>query len=290
MKKYSEIALTGSALFWGVSGVLTQVALKDMSPMMLISSRFLIAALLGVLVFRSHLKKINLQTVKDAFVLSLLLLIIYISSTVGLKYTSASNAGFIIGSSVILVPIINMVFFGKKLKRKELASSMLCLIGLGLVTLKGATGLNIGDFYCFIDALAYSLFIIFSSKLKNADIKALSSLQYLFVFMMTAVYVILFEKIDLSISLPSVTAIILLGSACTFLAFLFQIAAQRHLSAERTSRILALIPIFTLVFDYLYFGVLMPIPALVGGLLIVLATVVIDMDFKKNRIKSQTSS
>jgi drug/metabolite transporter (DMT)-like permease len=106
---------------------------------MLIGYRFLIAGLLGLLVFKMNPFKISKEIYKHSLVLSSLLMVIYVSSTYGLKYTSASNAGFIIGSSVILVPINNGLIYKEKLSRNENISSLICFIGLALVTLKGTT-------------------------------------------------------------------------------------------------------------------------------------------------------
>lgn len=106
-KKYSEIGLLFCALSWGASGVLTQLALIDLTPMGLTFLRFFIASMIGLLAFRNQFFSASKNIYKHALVLAGLLVIIYISSTYGLKYTSASNAGFIIGSSVILVPIMS---------------------------------------------------------------------------------------------------------------------------------------------------------------------------------------
>ncbi len=285
MKKLAEVGLLSSALFWGMSGILTQVVLKDMTPMALIAYRFLIASILAILLFRFKLSKIKKSTYKHAGILSLLLMVIYISSTYGLKYTSASNAGFIIGSSVILVPIINTLFFKSKGTTKELLSSIICLVGLALVTLKGTTGLNKGDMYCFIDAVAYSLFIIYSSKLpKEVDIKVMSALQYTFVAVMTFVYLAIFEKVSVQLSFESLLALLILGILCTFFAFLIQVMSQRHTSAGRASRILSMIPIFTVIFDYFYFGILLTPMAMLGGLLVISATLIIDTSYSKKSI------
>jgi len=284
MKRYAPLALTMAALFWGVSGVLTQIALNDVTPMTLIGYRFIVAGLIALLVFRVKLKDLNKNVIRASFMMSILLMVIYISSTYGLKYTSASNAGFIIGSSVILVPFINGLIFKHKYKRKEIISTILCFIGLGLVTLKGTTGINIGDLYCFIDALAYSVYIIYGSKLsKDINIKVLSSLQYIMVTIMTFIYLFAFESPFVEVTVKGFSAILVLGLVCTFMAFYLQLESQVYLGAGRSSRILALIPIFTIIFDFIYFGTILTLPAMIGGGLVVFSTIFIDFKSKRNR-------
>lgn len=273
MKKqtFSEIGLLICALLWGASGVLTQVALTEMSPMALIFYRFLISGVLGVVAFRLLPSKISPLLLKHSLNLSLLMMVIYISSTYGLQYTSASNAGFIIGSAVVLVPLFNWLFYKQRLSFKDTASAMLCLLGLGLVTLKGAKPLNLGDFFCFIDAMAYALYILYNSKLPlSTDVKALSTLQYVMVSVMTALWLWQFESFPYQFTMTTLAATLILGVGCTFLAFLIQMVAQRYTTAERTGRLLTLIPIFTVLFDWLWFNVFLTPSAAIGGGIIVL--------------------
>lgn len=276
-KKLAEVGLLFSALFWGASGVLTQVVLLDISPMMLIFIRFLIAAILGVALFKINPFKISKELYKHGFNLSLLLMVIYISSTYGLAFTSASNAGFIIGSAVILVPIINRMFFKGSVSKSDIVSSIICLIGLGLVTLNGANKINKGDLFCFIDAIAYSLYIIYNSRLsKKINIKTLSTVQYVFVTIFTLGYCLILEVFPKIISGRAILSLIVLGVFCTFFAFLIQITSQRYTTAEKTGRILTFIPIFTVMFDLLFFNAILTVPAAIGGLLIILSTLSID--------------
>lgn len=279
---FSEIGLLTCALFWGASGVLTQIVLGEMSPMALIFFRFAISGILGLIVFRFNPFRLSKETHRHGLVLSLLLMVMYISSTYGLKYTSASNAGFIIGSSVILVPLFNRILFRVELGIKDYLSAALCLIGLGLVTLRGAQPLNIGDIFCFIDAIAYALYIIYNSRLpKQLNVKILSTVQYTYVSIWSLFYLFFFEHVPLKISLNGLFAIIILGVLCTFLAFLIQVAAQRHTSAERTGRIMTLIPIFTVFLDFFVYGKVMSVEALFGGGLIVFTVMFMDLVMKK---------
>jgi len=283
----AESLLLFSAFAWGISGILTQVSLTTLTPMAIIFIRFIIAATLGVFFFKINPFGIKKSYYFHSLNLSLLLTIIYISSTYGLKYTTASNAGFIIGSAVVLVPLFNRFFFKETITLKTYFVSFICFIGLALVTLKGKTQLNIGDFYCFIDAIAYAFYIIYNSRLsKTIDSKKLISLQYVFVSLFIFIYLIVFESLSFTFTTGSLVSIVILGSICTFLAFLFQLKAQQSLSAERSSQILTLMPVFTLAFDYFAFNTTLTYAAALGGFLIVASTLLIKDDEKIILIES----
>lgn len=269
MKKENSLLII-AAFFWGTSGLLTQIALNYNTTMMLVSVRFLIAAFMGLVLFKVKWDKAHL---KSGFILSILLIGIYVSSTYGLKYTSASNAGFIIGSNVVLVPIINKLFFKGKVKSKDYFKSFIVLLGLSLVTLKGAKPFNIGDVYCFIDAIIYSLYIIYGSRLsKDIDTKSLITIQYAFVALFTTIYVASFESLTINLEASNILSLFALGLFCTFLAFYFQLKAQKEITSEKASQLLALMPIFTIGLDVLFVGLVPSVYALIGGSMIILAT------------------
>lgn len=276
MKKQNiaELGLLSCALFWGMSGLLTQVAIGQVTPFNLTFFRFIIAGTVSVIIFRVNPLKMDRNTLTHAFTLSILLFIIYISSTYGLKYTTASNASFIIGSTVFLVPMLNFIVFKVSISKKEGFCIITSFIGLGLVTLKGSKALNIGDFLCLIDAFAYSSYMIYNSRLKNdSDPLKIGSIQFLFVALFSFIYVLIFEGLTIPSSFPVISSIIALGILCTFAAFIIQNIAQRHTSATRTSTIFTLMPVFTVIFDYIFTDIQFSNLALLGGSMIILSTI-----------------
>jgi drug/metabolite transporter (DMT)-like permease len=283
--KIAESKLIISALSWGASGVLTQVVLKDTSVMALIALRFVIAGILGFVLLKKPIK-LERKILLNSVFLSLILFIMYITSTSGLNYTSASNAGFIIGSSVVLVPIINYYWHGVKLKTNDALAAVFCLLGVALVTLKGTQALNIGDFYCFLSAISYSVFIIFNSKLdKSNDVNLMSALQNSGVGILALSLVMIQQQIPTTISLQSIFALFVLGVVCTYLAFKFQSQAQQHITADRAGRLLTFIPVFTVVFDKLIFNKNLSVEAAIGGCIIILTTLFMDNDFILRKLK-----
>ncbi len=279
----AQFGLMLSALFWGISGILTQIALEEVSTMTLIFFRFLISTILAITLFKTY--RFEKSYLKHGIVLASLLMVIYLSSNAGLKHTSASNAGFIIGSNVILVPFINRLFFKSPIAKKVYIKAFICFIGLALITLKGAKPLNIGDFYCFIDAIAYSLYIIYNSRMdKNLDTKKLISIQYGLVTFFSFFYIISFDGLSLQMSIKGALSVVILSVLCTFLAYYLQLQSQQYISAEKSSQILSLIPIFTVLFDMIIIGTILTPAALIGGLLVL--SVSVELPRKKFILKT----
>ncbi len=282
----AEFGLLACALFWGMSGLLTQVAVKSLTPFHLTFFRFLLASIVSVLVFKVNPFKMEKDTVLHSFKLSLLLFIMYISSTYGLKYTTASNASFIIGSTVFLVPTLNYLIFKVNVSKKEALCVLASFVGLALITLKGSNALNKGDLLCLVDAFAYSFYIIYNSRLKESDDPLkIGSLQFIFVGLLSLIYILIFEDIYVTLTSSVVLAVIALGLLCTFAAFMIQNIAQRHTSATRASTLLTLMPVFTVIFDYMFTDVKLSIYAIIGGLLIISSTIYIGASNKNEDLE-----
>jgi drug/metabolite transporter (DMT)-like permease len=75
----------------------------------------------------------------------------YCFQTAGLQYTTATNSGFITGSSVVLVPLLLGIFWGRALTKRIYAGAMAALIGLYFLTVpvEGVRYLNRGDVLTF---------------------------------------------------------------------------------------------------------------------------------------------
>lgn len=274
--RLASLGLLTSAFFWDISGILTQIALKGATTMQLIAIRFTIAMLLALIFLKPNLKSLTKEIFFQGLGLSALLMIMYVSSTLGLKHTSASNAGFIVGATVVFVPVVNHFVFGHKRPLKDFLSALICLMGLALITLTGPTPLNKGDLFCLFNTLAYTFYILYSGKIKDETIGLMGFLQYGFVAVYATLYVVLYEQAPLVVQWDSLSALIVLGVFCTFAAFQIQLWAQQYLKAEKVGRLLTFIPIFSVAVDYIVLGTRLTPSAIFGGVLIILATLMME--------------
>src|SRR5690349_4455280 len=107
----ADLGLFYCAAIWGSTFFLVKDALGAVDPVALVAYRFLLsAALLLPWVLRRADKLVLL---KESALLAALLGTLYVTQTVGLRYTSAANSGFITGLFVIFVPLFLLLFFNK---------------------------------------------------------------------------------------------------------------------------------------------------------------------------------
>ena len=267
-KLWSDIGLFYCAAIWGSTFIVTKGALDSVDPVVMVGIRFIIsAALLLPWVLKRRDKTLHMR---EGFYLSLFLATLYITQTVGLVYTSASNSGFITGLFIIFIPVFMYLFRRQKPTRLQGASAALAIAGMWLLT-GGVSGFNVGDALTLVAAAAYSAHLIFTDKYVKAEADPVLLVFHQF-WMVAAVSFALALLRGSSLAVAGVNAwgvIIFLAVFPTLTAFFIQMLAQRHSEPFKVGIIFTLEPVFAALFAWTWGGEeFVPVKA-AGGLLIV---------------------
>ena len=111
MKNYKgETALLIATLIWGATFTIIKYALQDASPLVFISIRFTLAALILTPFLFKEIKNIDRQVLFGGVFLGLLYFLGFSTQTIGLNYTTATKSGFITGSFILFTPIFQIIF------------------------------------------------------------------------------------------------------------------------------------------------------------------------------------
>ncbi|MFX3616975.1 MAG: DMT family transporter [Sporolactobacillus sp.] len=253
----ADCGLLGITLVWGSTFIIVQNTLAMLPPLTFNAWRFLIAAVfLAIWQGFTRSKKVSQNRRNSAgltrigVILGIFLFIGYIFQTIGLLYTSAANAAFITGLSVVLVPIFSALLLRKTPPFFAIAGIMLAALGLFLLTTKGSFSLNRGDFIVLFCAIAFALQIVFTEKVTNR----FSSLS-LTITQLTTVAVLSFlfgawregqKMIDWNVLFqPKIIAVLLfMAIVATAAAFLLQTILQKETSATHVGLIYIMEPVF----------------------------------------------
>ena len=112
-----EYALLFTTVIWGGTFAIIKSALGSISPMMFLSFRFSIAAIIFLPFVFGRLRKLDAESIKGGVILGLLYFGGFAAQTLGLNYTSATKSAFITGTFVIFTPIFQIII-EKKLPGK----------------------------------------------------------------------------------------------------------------------------------------------------------------------------
>lgn len=267
-KLWSDIGLFYCAAIWGSTFIVTKGALDAVDPVVMVGIRFLISgALLLPWVLR---RRDRTRHMREGFLLSLLLAALYLTQTVGLVYTSASNSGFITGLFIIFIPVFMFLFRREKPARLQVVSALLAIAGLWLLT-GGVSGFNLGDALTLAAAAAYSAHLIMTDKYVKADADAVLLVFHQF-WMVSAISFGLALLRGSSLAVANVNGwgvILFLAVFPTLTAFFIQMLAQRHSEPFKVGLIFTLEPLFAAVFAWTWGGEEFVPASAAGGLLIV---------------------
>ncbi len=282
-KLWSDIGLFYCAAIWGSTFIVTKGALDAVDPVVMVGIRFLISA---ALLLPWVLKRLDrTRHMREGFLLSLLLAALYLTQTVGLVYTSASNSGFITGLFIIFIPVFMFLFRRERPARLQVVSALLAIAGLWLLT-GGVSGFNTGDALTLAAAAAYSAHLIVTDKYVKGDADTVLLAFHQF-WMVSAVSFAIALLRGSSLAVASVNGwgvIIFLAVFPTLTAFFIQMLAQRHSEPFKVGIIFTLEPVFAAIFAWTWGGEeFVPVKA-AGGLLIVsgmLLGELAKLDFRK---------
>ena len=287
MKQYKDLfaqaGLLYSAAIWGSTFFLVKNALNHISPLALIAYRFLIAAFL-MFVFLKVKKKKLFRDAGKGLILGIILWVVYFPQTLGLKFTTASNSGFITGLFILFVPIVGWLLFKRIPELNKIFSVVLALTGLWILT-GGPGKINYGDTLTLITAVAYAFHILYVGKYmaSGSDPYILTFQQFLFVGLFSLAGS-LFSEGGLTWSSDSVWWIIVfLAVFPTMSAFLIQMVSQRFTSPLRVAIIFSMEPVFAAIFAWTIGGERFALHRGIGGLIIVAAILVSELPTSKKK-------
>ncbi|GAB6181968.1 DMT family transporter [Desulfotomaculum defluvii] len=274
----ADLALLGVTFIWGVTFVVVQDALSGIGPYYFIGIRFALAfAFLG-LIYRKRFQNITAETVKAGSIIGVFLFAGYALQTIGLKYTTASNAGFITGLAVVLVPLFTALISKKLPNLAVILGITSATLGLGLLSLGSNLNINLGDILVFFCAICYAAHIILVGKYApQHDPVLLAILQVGVVAAISLVCGALWETMPTEFTRPVWTGLLITAIPATALAFLIQNSVQRFTSATHTAIIFIMEPVFAAATGWLWAGEVLSFPQWIGCLLILAGMLIAEL-------------
>lgn len=277
---FADIALLSVVVVWGYTFVAIKNALDDITPFNFIFIRFIISFTLLIALFARRLKGINMRTVMAGAVIGSFLYLAYLFQTIGLQYTTASNAGFITGFSVVLVPLFSALILKKKPSLESVAGVALAVTGLGLLSYNGMNSINRGDVLVFFCALAVAGHILTTGYYAGRhDTILLTITQIGTVAVLSCIPVFTNGRVAIPSGGTVWSALLVCSLFATVGAYLIQTAMQRFTSPTHTALIFSGEPVFAGIFGYFLLGEVLGPVAVAGCFLILAGMVMSEMKF-----------
>ena len=249
-RKYN-IYMVIATIFFGMTYVLTKICLNYSTEFHIISFRFLIAFIVSLIFLHKKIFPIKRKEFLYSLLLGTLLFLVFIAMTVGVKYSTATNASFLISLSVIFIPFFSWIFNKEKPKKSIFVILIIAVIGIMLLTLDKNLEFHIGDILCLICSLLFSFHVLITERfVKNNNPITLGVLQFGGVALLSFLVQYPIEKFTLPKNEKFWISLMILSVFCTALAYIIQTVSQKKLSSTLIGLILSLEPIFSGIFGY----------------------------------------
>ncbi|MGK0499405.1 MAG: drug/metabolite transporter (DMT)-like permease [Oceanicoccus sp.] len=271
---------------WGIEFSLIHNALDFMGPTTFNTVRFGVS--IAVLQFYfsvtkfSFIDNLNKETIHHGVVLGLFLSFGFSTQSIGMQYTTASNAGFITGLNVLLVPIITLLWLKQPQRWYVWLGVAMALVGTLLLT-GGISGFGLGETWVLGCAFGFAAHIVYTGVYaKQVNPLALTQVQLITVTLFSLLAAAIFEQESLlnaptvmfgnGLSEEAITIwlAIIIGSVLgTCLAFVAQTIGQQTLESWRVALIYATEPLFAALGGFLLLGEILGIYAWIGAAFII---------------------
>jgi drug/metabolite transporter (DMT)-like permease len=284
----ADLMLLVVTVFWGASYILTKLALEVLQPFNLTALRLIIAFILSAAVFYKRILKADIRTIKYSLVLAVILVCMFISMSFGLKYTTASNAGFLISLAVIIIPILSYMFLKQKIEKKVVIGVCIAPIGIALLTLNSQFSISGGDLLCILCALFSAIHVVCMGVFtQKVDSVVLGILQLGFAGIFCIVFSLFTETVRLPSTPVSWGATLALSILCTAVGYIVQATAQQYTSPTHTGLILSLEPVFSAILGFAFLSEVLSPRGYTGAVILMLSVLIAELNFKKKDIKTE---
>lgn len=253
----SLLLLLLTTLIWGTTFPLLKDVVGTLSPASLVSSRFLIAALLMLPFCR--FRQLNRRLLRHGSLLGLVAFLSCLTQVVGLETVSANRAAFITSLNVVIVPLLSWLL-GRGVTLKIFAAAGLAFAGIAVMSWE-AGALTWGDLWVLGCAVSYAVYILLTEAVASQHPPLqLTAVQLVTIALLGLLWAGLTggslagESQSGGSQLAAVAAhwgtILYLGVVATAVTTLTQVVAQRHLSATEAAIIYTLEPVFAVLFSF----------------------------------------
>lgn len=279
MKRYKgEIILLLTSIMWGGGFIATEFSLGSMTPLQVMTIRFLIATIILCSVFFNQLKQISKSTLKKGTLAGFFLFVGFVFQTVGLKYTTVSNNAFLSAIAVIFVPIIG-IFLGRKIDRYGIIGTILTVIGIAFLTINGSlTSINIGDVLTILGAMFYAIQILLVDMFaKEEDVTVFTIVQITMCFLFSLITMLIRGDLFFNITFNSGGGVIYLAVFSTAIGLFLQVLGQKSTTETRAAIIMSTESVFGTIFAIILLSQALTIKVIIGCIIIFIAIIISEV-------------
>ena len=265
-KRYGKLALFLTAMLWGTTFAIGKIATEAFSASFIIALRFTVASLALLVVVCPLRNLLNRQYWIDGIWMGITLFLSYILQVAGLAMdTSPGKSAFLCTTYCVMVPFMYWFATKKRPEMLHIVCVFLCLLGIGILSLKGGFGMSAGDVLTVLSGVPCAVNIVTSAIVcQNKNPLLLTTIELGAVAALAWVCVIFTDTFPREFPLNTVGGIVYLGLVATALCLFLQSYGLKYAEASIGGMLLSLESVFGVIFSIIIYHEKVTFRMLVG--------------------------
>ncbi|MBQ4092069.1 MAG: EamA family transporter [Firmicutes bacterium] len=269
-----DLLMASAVVAWGFSYIFMKWGLGSCTPFQIIFLRFGIAFPFLLLIFNKKVIPTKAE-LKFSIFLAVAVFALSVGYNYGLLTTDASTAGFLAGTTVAMIPIINGILKRKMPEKKVMLCAVLALIGIALMSITSELQISIGALFCIGGAVAYAVQVIITNRaLEKCRAMTIAVWQLGFTSLFALIAMLFFGQMAITLTPMGWVGVLGLAFVSSAYGYIAQTIAQKTVTPERVGFLYSLEPVSCAVLAFIFFGEIMSLQELGGAILIMISILI----------------
>ena len=282
-----------TAMIWGTAFVFQRVGMESIEPITFNAARMALAAVavgavsaMPIASEKERLASYSAQqcaryrrdTIVGGICCGAFLAAASIFQQMGVVYTTAGKAGFITAMYMLLVPVINFVFFKKRNSVVVWLAVLLGVVGMYLLCMTEGFSLGRGDTLVCICAVLFSGHILCCDHfVKLGNPIRISAIQFASCTAISSVAALILERPSWDKIVSAIVPILYCGIVSGGVGYTLQIVAQKFTDPTVASLLMSLESVFAVIAGAILLGERMTPRELLGCVIMFAAIVLVQI-------------
>ena len=296
-----SLMIIAATIIWGAGMAAQSAGMSYVSPLTFNAARFFIGGTVALFLFLLRPPKetmtsgghspiaISKSTIIAGIICGIVLCLAINLQQFGLLFTTVANASFITSLYVIIVPIVCLVAFKKKVSVFVWISVAIAMMGIYFLSLSSGLDINFGDILVFLCAISFSAQILIISHFSpKHNVFALACIQFYTVFIVSLILAFIFETPATNYLLAASPYVLYTGVLSSGVAYILQMNAQKTIEPTVAAVLFSFEGVVATFTGWIVLNQLLTPRELLGCALIFIAILVAQVP-PRSRVKSKVS-
>ena len=279
----ATFALLLTAAIWGSAFVFQKFAADELSASFIVAARFSAAGVITALATIKKWHRIDRGYLLGGLATGITMSLGTWLQTAAMTFgTSPGKSAFLTAAYCVIGPFLYWLVRGEKPRANHLLSAVICLVGIGLISLNGEGGVTFGDGITLVCSVVFAANIVsISIFCEGRDPMLLTMLQICVAALCGWVGILIFGGMPEHISMGAAGNVLYLALFSTALCLSLQSIGLKYTNPTVGTILLSLESVFGVLFSILLYGETVTLRMAVGFAVVFAAVLLAQFRFEK---------